>query len=207
MYWIIIIVILLVVVISHIVKKLMENKQNYEILYSTRGLYKTLLPIIISSYDLKICPKCYERHMDLLTISPTGQSLEYKCLHCNKKLTSRILPNKDSSEVVRLFNEIKRNVASLNQPLSTEFFNEDAQSDFFVDVEYENLSNGEHRQSIPESVRNEVWRRDLGRCINCGSQNKLEFDHIIPISKGGSNTARNLQLLCEACNRKKSAKI
>jgi len=36
---------------------------------------------------------------------------------------------------------------------------------------------------------------------------KLEYDHIIPVSKGGSNTERNIQLLCEKCNRQKSATI
>ncbi len=63
------------------------------------------------------------------------------------------------------------------------------------------------RQSIPERVRHEVWRRDEGRCVECGSQENLEFDHIIPVSKGGANTARNLQLLCQSCNRAKSDKI
>ena len=63
------------------------------------------------------------------------------------------------------------------------------------------------RESIPESVRHEVWRRDEGRCVDCGSRERLEFDHIIPVSKGGSNTARNLELRCETCNRRKGATI
>ncbi len=63
------------------------------------------------------------------------------------------------------------------------------------------------REPIPQEVQDIVWRRDGGRCVKCGSQENLEFDHIIPFSKGGSNTARNLQLLCEKCNREKSNHI
>jgi len=63
------------------------------------------------------------------------------------------------------------------------------------------------RPRIPESVRIEVWRRDGGKCARCGSREKLEYDHIVPISKGGSNTARNIELLCEKCNRSKSNNV
>ena len=63
------------------------------------------------------------------------------------------------------------------------------------------------RRAIPSSVRTEVWRRDGGKCVKCGSRENLEYDHIIPISKGGSNTARNIELLCENCNRTKSDSI
>ena len=63
------------------------------------------------------------------------------------------------------------------------------------------------RKSIPEEVQMFVWRRDRGKCVKCGSQENLGFDHVIPVSKGGANTARNIQLLCEACNRSKSDKI
>jgi hypothetical protein len=63
------------------------------------------------------------------------------------------------------------------------------------------------RDHIPERIRNEVWRRDGGKCAECGSVYNLEFDHVIPVAKGGSNTARNLRILCEPCNRRKSARI
>lgn len=60
---------------------------------------------------------------------------------------------------------------------------------------------------IPPEVRREVWRRDEGRCVVCHSRERLEFDHIIPVIMGGSNTARNLQLLCETCNRGKGGTL
>jgi tetratricopeptide (TPR) repeat protein len=66
---------------------------------------------------------------------------------------------------------------------------------------------GVSRGTIPEDVRHAVWRRDEGRCVQCGSQENLEFDHIIPLSRGGANTERNLQLLCEPCNRRKGATV
>ena len=63
---------------------------------------------------------------------------------------------------------------------------------------------GERDRQIPQDVKDRVWRRDQGRCVQCGSRDRLEFDHIIPFAKGGANTYRNVQLLCEACNREKS---
>jgi hypothetical protein len=63
------------------------------------------------------------------------------------------------------------------------------------------------REPIPERVRHEVWRRDRGSCVECGSRARLEFDHIVPVSRGGSNTVRNVELRCEPCNRRKGARI
>lgn len=59
------------------------------------------------------------------------------------------------------------------------------------------------REVVPDDVKMFVWQRDNGCCVRCGSNKELEFDHIIPVVMGGSNTARNLQLLCEPCNREK----
>jgi 5-methylcytosine-specific restriction endonuclease McrA len=63
------------------------------------------------------------------------------------------------------------------------------------------------REPIPNNVKRYVWRRDGGRCAECGSKERLEYDHIIPLSKGGSNTERNIQLLCEHHNRSKGSSI
>ena len=63
------------------------------------------------------------------------------------------------------------------------------------------------REAIPERVRHEVWRRDRGTCVECGSRGRLEFDHIIPLSRGGANTVRNIELRCEPCNRRKGARV
>ena len=66
---------------------------------------------------------------------------------------------------------------------------------------------GASREPISESVRLFVWQRDRGQCVKCGSRERLEFDHIIPVVEGGSGTERNVQLLCETCNRSKGATI
>jgi hypothetical protein len=63
------------------------------------------------------------------------------------------------------------------------------------------------REPISNEVKTFVWNRDGGKCVNCGSREKLEYDHDIPVSKGGSNTARNIRLLCETCNRSKGASL
>ena len=66
----------------------------------------------------------------------------------------------------------------------------------------------DHSRLIPAQVKQEVWKRDKGQCVMCGSTENLHFDHIIPFSKGGSSTtAKNIQLLCAKCNLSKHDKI
>jgi len=56
-----------------------------------------------------------------------------------------------------------------------------------------------------------LWLNKLidfgGKCAYCGSLEKIQIDHIIPISKGGSNHIDNLQPLCLHCNISKGSKI
>jgi 5-methylcytosine-specific restriction endonuclease McrA len=66
---------------------------------------------------------------------------------------------------------------------------------------------GRRREPIPEDLRREVFRRDGGRCVGCGRNELLQFDHVIPVAMGGAHTIENLQLLCAPCNRDKGASL
>ena len=71
----------------------------------------------------------------------------------------------------------------------------------------EHLEKSSRSRTISQEIKDKVWNRDGGKCILCGSNEVIEFDHIIPFSKGGSNTYRNIQILCQSCNRSKSDSI
>jgi 5-methylcytosine-specific restriction endonuclease McrA len=52
-----------------------------------------------------------------------------------------------------------------------------------------------------------IFQRQQGKCVGCQCRLKrFEVDHKKPLSRGGSNFPRNLQLLCKPCNRSKHAK-
>lgn len=64
------------------------------------------------------------------------------------------------------------------------------------------------RKPISGRVRQNVFMRDNYTCQICGANRyrdkvKIEIDHILPVSKGGTNDPNNLQTLCQRCNREK----
>lgn len=68
--------------------------------------------------------------------------------------------------------------------------------------------NLDHDRVIPSVVKLEVWKRDKGCCVKCGSRENLHFDHIIPYSQGGSSKdSRNIQILCSKHNLEKRDRI
>jgi hypothetical protein len=82
---------------------------------------------------------------------------------------------------------------------------------FFCAEAFTETSGGRRRgRYIPFDVRMRVVRRDNYTCQECGihlRDNEVEFDHIIPISKGGSSEEHNIRLTCFDCNRDKRDEI
>ncbi len=65
---------------------------------------------------------------------------------------------------------------------------------------------------IPDAIRQQVCQRANSLCEYCHASEQWQYvrftmDHVIPLSRGGSNTFENLALACFHCNRRKSDKI
>lgn len=59
------------------------------------------------------------------------------------------------------------------------------------------------RVNIPPSIRMEALVHYGHRCIYCGATSKdakLQVDHVIPVSRGGTNEMGNLVVACQPCN-------
>ena len=65
------------------------------------------------------------------------------------------------------------------------------------------------RPRIAGDVKQDLYRRQGGQCMYCGARQRMDLmdvDHKRPLSRGGSNGRRNLQLLCRTCNARKGNK-
>ena len=55
-------------------------------------------------------------------------------------------------------------------------------------------------------TREKILKKYDYQCVQCGAVERLEVDHIIPLSIGGRDDEDNLQILCRTCNAKKHNK-
>ena len=64
------------------------------------------------------------------------------------------------------------------------------------------------RKQFSAELKKELYKAQSSRCMYCGRKleiDLMDIDHKNPVAKGGSNTKRNLQLLCRTCNTRKGA--
>ena len=104
-------------------------------------------------------------------------------------------------------------ISVLNDINNTGDWNKDNNSCFIGDCDIiimltNKRKKRKQRTHIPKGMRHEVFKRDNYTCVECGAKKDdgitLHIDHIIPVSKGGTDELDNLQTLCADCNLNKS---
>ena len=128
--------------------------------------------------------------------------------------------NKRSAEIIRVYEKIKDGIWSFNGIFKLvdsyqKQVNGRSVFKFILQLTDEKIKGLEESveletdaRLIPSEVKAQVWKRDKGKCVQCGSKEHLHFDHILPYSKGGtSRDVRNIQLLCARHNLQKSDRI
>lgn len=170
-------------------------------------------------YEGHDMPKDYAKVLDQPKLLPSGKltengkfikAIEYyknkKSLAEKVMVYEKIIPNRWSIKGLfdlidyKIENDGKRNVFKFILRLSED---NTVNNNFSKNYNIEKQS-----RLIPSAVKQEVYIRDKGRCVICGSDKNLHFDHELPFSKGGTSlSASNIRILCQKCNLAKSDKI
>ncbi len=189
-------------------EKAQEKLNTYKALeQQSQEIARSLVNKIQQTFEVPNCSKCNDIIFSVLRFNSLYTGVEIECNTCNKKSWLKTIDNTSNFELFNdEYNYYQFIVNTFPQEAILKGFSPGGIIIMTNTRAYSN-NNGPGRHSIPKAVKQEVWQRDGGKCVECGSKENLEYDHIIPISKGGANTARNIQLLCEKHNRSKSDKI
>lgn len=72
---------------------------------------------------------------------------------------------------------------------------------------YENARRARKKQAgIFVILPKEIKRILNSKCVSCGTHDRIGFDHIIPLARGGRHSVGNLQPMCTSCNSSKNDK-
>jgi hypothetical protein len=157
------------------------------------------------------------KQVDQQEISPNG-ALTQNGLFWRAALSHR--NQRTPAEVVKVYEKIKTGIwayAGLFDLVDAQIEDEGGRKvfKFQLQISTEKPDNPasesreiEHNRFISAEVKREVWKRDKGQCVLCGSKLNLHFDHDLPFSKGGTSLlASNIRLLCAKYNLQKRDKI
>jgi len=123
-----------------------------------------------------------------------------ECEYCNKALIGR------NAYAVKLERFCSRECHSLSRVKTIEHHKE-------IQAKHDHLKRA-RKHGAEGYFTEDEWallkRQYHHRCLCCGRQEpdiKLTKDHIVPLSKGGTNWIANIQPLCRSCNSKKHNRI
>ena len=156
--------------------------------------------IIEKNFVVEPCFQCFESEMVLDKVSSKGKSISYKCNTCGKEMYAPA-SSKKAEEIIVYWEKLQEWAETIR-----------AKQDIVQDVTFNIHFNSQEvvmpyeqpfSKSIPANVKSEVWQRDGGKCVKCGSKKQLQFDQTIPVKNGAVIKAANIQIICKACNKKK----
>ena len=175
-----------------------EEERKKRIIEKIESINKSIIDETNKYFIIPSCSKCLGESFLMIQMGSIGNSFKTLCKTCGSK--KWVKTKNDERDLTFLHGWFEDLIALEKDILYTSDIELSANKG--DDVEPNDVAH--LRKPIPKDIQDRVWIRDGGKCVQCGSREKLEFDHIIPVSKGGSNTYRNIQLLCEFCNRSKS---
>jgi hypothetical protein len=168
-------------------------------------------------WELKYCP--YGPLIEDFPLLPiTKQEAKEHLSYLKKCLETRVLGNGKKLDIQRkkIFEEQIEFFTSEDHPdkIAKEFlegsckvFGHICPVFFVAEPLTETIERRKHSRSISREVMLKVIRRDGQICQKCNEpvlDGDVEFDHVIPYSKGGESTMENLKLKHRNCNRQKS---
>jgi hypothetical protein len=181
------------------------------------GIEETGRVLVYEGHDMsrsQSCPK--PKSLDQPRATPSGKLTQNGLF---EQAAIEAKKGKRSPEIVAVYEKIRAGIWAFNgffrltdcwreQDGSRSVFKFQLELAEDLDIEAAPPEALPHTRMIPSSVKLEVWQRDKGRCVICGENDNLHFDHDLPYSKGGTSlTARNIRLLCAHHNLSKSDKI
>jgi hypothetical protein len=193
---------------------------------------KTSDKVIIADWKrraFQLCKPCWELHycpygpmvedFPLLPVT-RGEAIEHNrymqsCIRKGQLPDGRLLDKKRREFFRRQINEFDAGKHPKSLPVvlmdaSCRQFGHLCPVFFMAEYITETKSRRIHSRRILREVMLKVVRRDGLMCQRCGElvrDDEVEFDHLIPFSKGGCSSVENLRVVHRRCNRKKKASL
>jgi hypothetical protein len=169
--------------------------------------------VVYEGHDVKREPGVDPKLVDQPWMLPSGEATE------NAKFALGAEPPGANKPLVRVYEKLRPGIWSdkgLFELVGYEYKQVGARKVFkfrmrlspILDDIVQGPAAEEFKRAIPAWVKQVVYKRDKGRCVLCGAQDQLHFDHDLPFSKGGTGLSpENVRILCARHNLQKGARI
>lgn len=202
-----------------IIKELLSFKANDSTKEILSHWNKRIRKVCKPCWELKYCPYgplVEEFPLPPPTLESASEHNEYlkNCLVTGKMGDGKKLDASRRKMFKQMIKEFDKNqypdvIPSVVKDISCKVFGHICPVYYVAEPATETKEQRTFSRSIPRDVMLKVVRRDSQLCQKCFEivpDDEVEFDHVIPYSKGGASSVANLRLVHRSCNRSRSNK-